>query len=531
MAKNNFFIFGNRYLALYFRGTKKKRKYFLSPPAGYLQTISFLFWENLVVDALTGEEPFSVIVSKIGWKTVFLAKGRHMMGELFGTDGIRGEVGKYPLTRKAVFGIGRSLGLWLKEKYPREKSRLRILIGKDTRESGEGLELALLKGAKSEGLEVRRIGVCPTPAVAYLTRRLHAHLGAAISASHNPCTDNGIKIFNADGYKFFAKAENRIEEIFSNLAPEEADIDLGSEDFKEDEDYISLYKDFARSSLNGLSLSGLKIVLDCAFGSFSKIAPEVFRESGAQVFAINDTPDGKNINVNCGTLYPQAMAEKILKHGADLGVAFDGDGDRVIIADSKGKILDGDHILAILAQYFLQQKKLAGKSVICTQMSNIGLELYLQRLGIQTIRTKVGDKYVLQEMLRQQVNLGGEQSGHIIILERTTTGDGLIVSLELIKAMLKRKKCLTDLYGNLKKFPQILVNVKVKEKLPLEQIPGLEQAIADARKELGRQGRLLVRYSGTENLARIMIEGKESSLINRIAGSLSRVIKDAVGEG
>jgi len=450
--------------------------------------------------------------------------------KLFGTDGIRGQVGKYPLTRNAVFTIGRTLGLWLKQQYPKEKSSLKIIIGKDTRRSGSELELALLKGAQAEGLQARRVGICPTPSVAYLTRTLGAHLGVAISASHNPCTDNGIKFFDADGYKLLPFAENNLEEIFFSLSAQKPNLDLAKEDLGEELDSVSLYSEFAKSSLNSLRLAGLKVVIDCAYGSFSKIAPGVFRDLGARVYAINNQPDGTNINANCGTLHPQMMAQKILEHKADVGIAFDGDGDRVIVADEKGNILDGDYILAILARYFIEQKKLTGNSIICTQMSNIGLELFLERLGIRMVRTEVGDKYVLQEMLKAKVNLGGEQSGHIILLGHTTTGDGLVVALELIKVMLKTKKSLSELAQGLEKFPQVLLNIRVKEKLPLDEIPELNETIKRCQKELGRSGRLLVRYSGTENLARVMVEGRQASLVNHIADSVAKVIADALGE-
>lgn len=452
------------------------------------------------------------------------------MARLFGTDGIRGEVGEYPLTQEAVFAIGRSLGIWLKEQYPQQESHLKVLIGKDTRESGSELELALLRGMKEERLQALRAGVCPTPAVAYLTRTLDAHLGIAISASHNPCTDNGIKFFDGDGYKLFSLAESRLEEIFLDLFSDE--ITPVREDFSaiEERDYISLYSDFLKSSPENLDLSKITVVIDCAFGAFSKIAPDVLEELGAKVFVINDQPDGKNINADCGTLYPQVLAGKVLQYKADLGIAFDGDGDRVIVIDEKGNILDGDHILAILARHLGEQRRLNGNSIICTQMSNIGLEFCLQRMGIRMVRTRVGDKYVLQEMLKQRANLGGEQSGHIILLERTTTGDGLVVALELIKVMLKTKNSLSTLAKDLFKFPQVLVNVKVKEKRPLDEIPGLNEAIARCQSELGKRGRLLVRYSGTENLARIMIEGEDSSFVNKAATSLAQIIEEAAGE-
>ena len=452
------------------------------------------------------------------------------MQRLFGTDGIRGEVGKFPLTQEAVFAIGRTLGVWLKEQYPQQKVPLKILIGKDTRESGNELEWALLEGAKFAGLQILRVGVCPTPTVAYLTCTLGAQLGIAVSASHNPCSDNGIKFFDADGYKLLSFAERRIEEIFSGIFADKMRLNSKLEDSREEQDFIPLYLDFVKNILDGLKLSGLTVVVDCAFGSFSKIAPRVLRELGADVVVINSEPDGKNINVNCGTLYPQAMAEEIMRHRADIGIAFDGDGDRVIVADEKGNILDGDYILAVLSRHFLEQDRLTGNSVICTQMSNVGLELCLQKQGIRTVRTEVGDKYVLEEMLKTKANLGGEQSGHIIILERTTTGDGLIAALELIRVMLKTKKRLSELAGDLRKFPQTLVNVRVKEKRPLEEIPGLDDRIKRCRAEMGETCRILVRYSGTEKLARIMVEGRRLPEVSRIADSLAMLIQNAVGE-
>ena len=452
------------------------------------------------------------------------------MSKLFGTDGIRGEVGKYPLTQEAIFILGKAIGNWLKEQYPQQKSPFKIVIGKDTRESGDKLEEALASGAHIEGLEVLCLGVAPTPGIAYLTCALDAHLGLAISASHNPGSDNGIKFFNADGYKLFSASERRIEELFSEHFSKKTCFQSKYLKKKEEIDYIRLYSDFVKGSLNGFDLSNLTVVIDCAFGSFSKVAPKVFQELGAKVFAINTEADGKNINVDCGTLHPQMMSKKILEHRADIGIAFDGDGDRLIVADAEGNVLDGDYILAILGQDFLNEKRLPNNTVICTQMSNVGLELYLRRRGIAMIRTEVGDKYVLQEMLKRKAGLGGEQSGHIIILEHATTGDGLIAALELIKVMLKSKKTLRELTPSLQKFPQVLLNVKVREKKPLERISGLTAAIKRGQAELGQDARILVRYSGTEKLARIMVEGSEAGSVNGVANRLSQIIKEEVGE-
>ncbi|MFH1245049.1 MAG: phosphoglucosamine mutase [Candidatus Omnitrophota bacterium] len=450
--------------------------------------------------------------------------------ELFGTDGIRGEVGKYPLTREAIFVLGEALGLWLKERYPESVEPLKIVVGKDTRDSGNELELALLNGAGREDIEAIRVGICPTPCVAYLTMALQAQLGIAISASHNPGSDNGIKFFNADGYKLFPFAEKQIEEIFNRIRLSERMYDFDINNLGEERTkLISLYSDFAKNSLEGERLTGLKIVLDCAFGSFSRIVPRIFQDLGAEVYVLNNEPDGKNINVDCGTLFPQTVAKAVLRYNADIGIAFDGDGDRVILADEKGDILDGDQILAVLVRYYLEQKKLSRNVVVCTQMSNLGLELWLNQLGIQMVRADVGDKYVLQQMLENRANLGGEQSGHIILLGQTTTGDGLIAALELIKVMRKRQKKLSQLKENLQKFPQLLVNVKVIEKKPLEHIPKLSQAIEQAREKLGPSNRIFIRYSGTENLARVMVEGMEQDSVYHTAHSLAQVIGEAVG--
>jgi phosphoglucosamine mutase len=454
------------------------------------------------------------------------------MIKLFGTDGIRGEVNKYPLTKEAVFKIGRALALWLKEQYPEQKESLKIIIGKDTRESGSELEIALSKGVQLEEVQTVSVGVCPTPVVSYLTVALAANLGIAISASHNPGSDNGIKFFNANGYKLFSSAEQRIEEIFfsDTTTHIKMPINLEKEQLQQQTQYLDHYIDFIKSYFNTFNLSHFQIVLDCAFGAFSKIAPKVFQDLGVCVYAINNEPDGKNINVNAGTLYPQLMSQQVLENRANIGIAFDGDGDRVILSDEKGNILDGDHILAILAKHFIEQQRLNNNVVICTQMSNIGLELYLQRHGIQLVRTEVGDKYVVQEMLKRQAILGGEQSGHIIILGRSPTGDGLIAALELIKVMLQTEKTLSELAKDLQKFPQVLKNVRVKEKRPLKEISGFSEAIKCVQTELGETGRILVRYSGTEKLARIMVEGSQNVLVERAANSVAKLIQESIGD-
>ncbi|MFH1045591.1 MAG: phosphoglucosamine mutase [Candidatus Omnitrophota bacterium] len=450
------------------------------------------------------------------------------MKELFGTDGIRGEVGVFPLTQEAVCAIGKSIGIWLKERCGQNREALKIVIAKDTRESGDELERALLEGAHEEAITGIRLGTAPTPTVSYLTRALAAQLGVAISASHNPGSDNGIKFFDAQGYKLFPQAENEIAAIFFQLPPRKPTTKqrlILEKEF----DYFPRYLDFTKSILETTTLEGLTIVVDCAYGSFSQVAPRIFQELGAKVIALHNTPDGTNINVNCGTLHPQALAQEVIRNNADVGVAFDGDGDRVMLSDEKGVILDGDHILAILGSYLQEEKRLNNNLIVSTQMSNIGLELFLEQKGIRLFRASVGDKYVLEEMLKQKASLGGEQSGHIIFLEHTHTGDGLVAALELIKIMLKKKKPLSKLDQKFHQFPQLLVNIKVKEKTPFELIAGFPEAAERYRKLLGKKGRLFIRYSGTEKLARIMIEGKNLAEIEQMAQTLAKIVQDAIG--
>jgi len=452
---------------------------------------------------------------------------------LFGTDGIRGEVGKFPLTIQAVYCIGRTAAIWLKQQYSGQDLPFKIVIGKDTRASGLDLEQTLIKGMNKEGVGAVQLGVCPTPSVAYLTKALGAHLGLAVSASHNPGSDNGIKFFDANGYKLFDSAERALEQIFfaldSDQQPELVQ-EQGCQDPDTFQNFIPLYVDFAKKSLNGFNLSGLKIVIDCAFGSFSTIAPRIFSELGAELLVMNNQPDGENINADCGTLHPEKLSQKVLESGSDIGIAFDGDGDRIIVIDEQGTIIDGDRMLEILALYLIGQKKLSKETVVATQMSNIGLELYFKNKGIRLLRTNVGDKYVLAEMFKSKANLGGEQSGHIIFLDRTTTGDGLIIALELLKVLLEKKVGLSQLCQDLERFPQTLLNIKVKEKRPFSEIPNLTETIERCNIELGETGRLLIRYSGTENLARVMVEGRGDDLINQIANTIATVIEDAIGE-
>ncbi len=450
------------------------------------------------------------------------------MKKLFGTDGIRGEAGEFPLDAPTIKIIGSSLATRLKEKLG--KSPL-IVFGRDTRESGDWIEQALFDGASHAGAEVRSAGVISTPGVAFLTRSLMADAGVVLSASHNPFQDNGIKIFAPSGRKLDEETERLIErdvfESTNNLpltettrAPEPGDED-GLRD---------CYLDFLANEIGkNISLSGSRIVVDCANGAASTIAPQLFQRLGATVTAINNTPDGRNINLDCGSLHTASLQEEVQNQSADLGVALDGDADRSLFVDAKGQLVNGDGTLWVLAKYLRDQGRLQRDTVVATVMSNIGLELALKSQGIKLARTDVGDKYVLEELLQTGASLGGEQSGHIIFPELSLAGDGLITTLCLLKAMREEGKPLHELTAGFQTYPQILLNVKVKEKQPFDEVAAIRKAKDRIESELGSSGRLLLRYSGTEPLARVMIEGESQSEIENQAKELAGVIREALG--
>ena len=451
------------------------------------------------------------------------------MKALFGTDGIRGEAGQFPLDPATVNAIGFSLASHLAERT----STPQIIIGRDTRESGESIERALIAGASRAGAKCMSAGVITTPGVAFLTRKLQASAGVVISASHNPYQDNGIKIFAPSGRKMDDSVERQIEaDIFANGKMVEAQSHAGprSPEIEEQlhEDYLSFLADDIG---NGLSLNGLTIVVDCANGASSAFAPVLFERLGANVIAINTSPDGRNINLNCGSLHIESLREKVLEAHAQLGVAFDGDADRSLYIDNHGRFVDGDATLWALATHLQSHAKLKDNIVVATVMSNLGLEIALRSAGIRLVRTDVGDKYVLEELLRLGASLGGEQSGHIILPELSLAGDGMITALCLLRALRESRKTLAEITAGFKQYPQVLVNVRVREKVPFTDLASVRAVLAEIEELLSQKGRLLLRYSGTEKLARVMIEGENQTEIEEYATRIARAIESEIGAG
>ena len=447
---------------------------------------------------------------------------------LFGTDGVRGEAGRFPLDAKTMETIGASLAVRLGE---RTGSPPLIVIGRDTRESGEWLETALIAGAESEGGRCETAGVITTPGVAFLTRSLDAQAGVVISASHNPYQDNGIKVFAPSGRKLDDETERLIEaDIFAAQAsPRLQSTDAAAGEHHSDklrERYLAFLE---REIGVGLSLSDQTIVVDTANGAASELAPELFSRLGANVIAINNQPDGRNINLDCGSLHIEGLQQKVVATGATLGVAFDGDADRALFVDAHGEFVDGDATLWVLANDLNSRGQLNQGVVVATVMSNIGLEIALRSRDLNLLRTDVGDKYVLEELLRTGASLGGEQSGHIIFPSISLAGDGMITTLCLLRAMTHESKPLHDLTAGFQRFPQVLINVKVREKLPFETVPAIKSLADKTETLLGDKGRLLLRYSGTEPLARIMIEGEDQREIEQFAGDLATVIRESLG--
>jgi phosphoglucosamine mutase len=447
------------------------------------------------------------------------------MRKLFGTDGVRGVANTYPMTTEMAMQIGRAIAFLVKDM----KHDHRIVIGKDTRLSGYMIENALASGICSMGVNVLLVGPLPTPGIAFITTSMRADAGVVISASHNPFQDNGIKIFSREGFKLPDEQEARIEDlIFSTkmdaLRPVAEEVGKA---FRID-DAKGRYIVFLKNTFpKRFTLDGIHIVLDCAHGATYAVAPHVFEELGAKVTKIGITPDGKNINHECGALYPQVMADMVKKHEADLGIALDGDGDRLIIADENGNVVDGDKIMAICAAEMLERGKLSHNTLVATVMSNMGLEIAMQRLGGQLVRTQVGDRYVFEEMRRNGYNFGGEQSGHLIFLKHNTTGDGILAALQLLVSMKKTGKPLSELTKIMERFPQVLKNVTTREKIALDQIPGFTKKLASLEKTLGTKGRILVRASGTEPVIRVMVEGENDDQIENIADDLCEVIRQA----
>ncbi|MFQ5867037.1 MAG: phosphoglucosamine mutase [bacterium] len=456
------------------------------------------------------------------------------MVRLFGTDGIRGIAGKYPLTPEFVEKIGIVSAETLTHHFLPSRSgsqevpfpKPTIIIGRDTRESGKMIFDALANGLIERGVDVWDCGVITTPAISYLTQATNSLAGIVISASHNPYQYNGIKFFSNSGMKLPDEVESEIEE-------KAAALDLSKREKKERKGNIipfqeakGKYIDFIKRSIpEGTNFSGLKMVIDCANGSVSEIAPKIFSDMGAEIIVVNDTPDGKNINDGCGSLHLEVTQKAVKANRAHLGFAFDGDGDRVLFTDEKGSDLDGDHLMALCAECLKRKGKLNNNTLVVTSMSNLGLLLAMEKLGIRVLQTKVGDRYVLEETLKSGAVLGGEQAGHIIFLDYCKTGDGLITALRVLSIVREEKKPLSELAGIMERVPQVLINIEVKERKPFTALPLTSRLIQEAESTLEKEGRILVRYSGTEPLARVMVEGKDREKIERIAKKISEAIR------
>jgi phosphoglucosamine mutase len=467
------------------------------------------------------------------------------MAELFGTDGIRGVAGQYPLDRRTIERIAYSLAIELTR---RSGHAPRLVIGRDTRESGEWIEAALARGLQAARAGARFAGVITTPGVAYLTRALGADAGLVISASHNSYEDNGIKVFSPSGKKLDDEAEQAIERSLGAQAslpawapamtdwPKQAGRDacapreFSDDEIETDASLVEKYLTFLRCEVGaGVSLKGLRIVIDCANGAAYELAPKLFAALGADLVVINADPNGKNINLDCGSLHPEKLRRSVIEQKADLGLAFDGDADRLLMVDERGDLVDGDQVLFIMADYMASKGRLSGGRVVATVMSNLGLELALADRGVTLARTAVGDKYVLDELLKGGGSLGGEQSGHIIFPEISLAGDGMITALEVLRAVAERNIALSALAAAYTRYPQVTVNVRVSHKPPFDAIPPIMEAINMIEREMAGKGRLIVRYSGTENLARVMIEGQDEATIRNQAESIAQVIIAQIG--
>lgn len=442
------------------------------------------------------------------------------MGKYFGTDGVRG-IANAELTPELAYKLGRA-GAYVLTK---EVERPSIVVGRDTRISGHMLEAALIAGMLSIGADVMQLGVVTTPGVAYLTRHSGADAGVMISASHNPVEDNGIKFFGRDGFKLLDETEREIEHLLDqdiDRLPRPVGPDVGS--LYERKELKQAYLAHLNQTINH-RFEGLKVVLDCAHGAASYLAPELFKQLGAEVVVIGGEPDGVNINVDCGSTHPEQLRRMVVDEEADIGLAFDGDADRLIAVDEKGEVVDGDKIMCILAAYLKEQNKLAKNTLVTTVMSNIGLFKAVEALQIETVQTKVGDRYVMEAMRKEGYGLGGEQSGHIILLEHSTTGDGMLTAVQLVNVLKAKGQSLSTLADIMKKYPQLMVNVRVKEKTGWQHNDAIQAAIKAVETELGTEGRVLVRPSGTEPLIRVMAEGPEETELERHVERIAEVVQ------
>jgi phosphoglucosamine mutase len=449
---------------------------------------------------------------------------------LFGTDGVRGTAGRYPLDPPTVRRLGAAL---VRSAFAKASARqgprreMKILVGRDTRESGAWIEAELAHGASGEGASVTSVGVVPTPAVAYLTRTHGYDAGVVISASHNPFEDNGIKVFSGKGEKFTERVEREVEDIIADRSWETHE---GEPAHVPHADLVGAYLDHLRAVLHDLrTLAGFPLAIDCANGATTTVAPQLFSSLGLRIEVIGDQPDGRNINLKRGSTHPELLARTVVDRGCRMGVAFDGDGDRAIFVDDAGRVVDGDAVLLMCGRQLQSEGRLKGNAIVATVMSNIGLELALRPLGIDLVRCAVGDKYVMEEMLARGLSLGGEQSGHIIFSDYLFTGDGLCTALNVLRTVALTGRTLADLASDLTTYPQVLLNVRVREKVELTSVPAVAEAIARVERRVSGQGRLLVRYSGTEPLLRVMLEGRQQDEIRVWAQEIVDVVKEHLG--
>ncbi len=448
--------------------------------------------------------------------------------KLFGTDGIRGTANKFPITPDIVMKVGQAIGYLLRKEQSRKGDKRMVLIGKDTRLSGYMVEQALSSGLNSMGVQVQLTGPLPTPGIGFLARNMRADAGIIISASHNPYFDNGIKIFGADGFKIDESMEREIERLVSTV-----DMNLQLADgqhvgrARRIDDAAGRYIVYAKNTFPlDLSLEGLRIVLDCANGAAYKVAPAIFEELGAEMIVLGNEPDGYNINDKAGALFPAKTCEAVVTYRADVGITIDGDADRVVMVDEKGQVVNGDHILAICALHAAKKKLLPHNTVVATQMSNIGLDQVLNENGISIVRTDVGDKYVVEAMRQGGFTLGGEQSGHIIHLDHSTTGDGCVAALSVLAVMQRENRRLSQLKDIMKEMPQVLINARVNGRRELAQIPGYVELIKKVTNQLGKTGRVYVRFSGTEPVVRVLLEGPNRKEITRYAEEIAGFLQN-----
>ena len=449
------------------------------------------------------------------------------MSRLFGTDGVRGKAGEAPLDESSV----RRLGAALVKALRHGDAPVRFLVGRDTRESGEWIERELARGVRSQGGELISAGIVPTPAVAFLTPRKGFTAGLVISASHNPFGDNGIKVFSGAGEKFTAELEQRVEsymELEEALPPLGAPLATTVETLDFRQEYIEHLKEVLAA---GARTRGWRVAIDCANGATTTIAPRLFEELGFEARCIGCEPDGRNINLGCGSTAPQQLARVVVEGGYRLGIAYDGDGDRAIFVDANGKVVDGDAVMLMCAKQLKAEGRLKSDTLVATVMSNIGLEIALREAGIGMLRTAVGDKHVMEEMLRRDLSIGGEQSGHVIFADYLFTGDGLATSLNVIRTMAASGRELADLASELTSYPQVLVNLRVAQRVDLATVPAIAAVMASVESRLAGQGRLLVRYSGTEPLLRVMLEGRNQAEISAWAQEIIDAVKEHLGAG